>query len=250
MKGQSSKVKNQQQSPASEIGSIAPREFARAFAGLLIYTLLPVFIMPLAGNWDWTGAWILLALNIVFGLGGRFIAIRRFPGLLKERARSLQAEDAKGWDKVLVRVVAIAGPLTVLLLAALDKRWNWTMMPSATTLMLGSAITLAGFVLATWALISNPFFSGTVRIQRDRGHHVIESGPYGWMRHPGYAGAIISYLGFPLLLDSWWACAPLLATSAVMAFRTKREDQTLQAELPGYSEYSQRVRYRLLPLIW
>jgi protein-S-isoprenylcysteine O-methyltransferase Ste14 len=221
-----------------------------ALLGLLVYTLLPLLMMPLAGAWDWIGGWIMLASSVLFGVGGRLWAFRRFPGLLRERGRSLQAEDAKDWDKRLVGIVALFGPLIVLLLAGLDKRWDWSMTASPLTLSLGSGFTLLGYTIATWALLSNPFFSGTVRIQRDRDHRVIDQGPYAWLRHPGYAGALISYLGFPFLLDSWWVLLPIGAICAALVYRTSREDQTLQLELPGYREYASRVQYRLLPFVW
>ena len=89
-----------------------------------------------------------------------------------------------------------------------------------------------------------------VRIQKDRGHHVVTGGPYRWMRHPGYAGGLISYLGTPFLLDSLWAFLPVIFLSIVLVIRTRLEDNTLQDELEGYREYARRVKFRLVPGIW
>ena len=111
-------------------------------------------------------------------------------------------------------------------------------------------VLLAGYVLGSYALITNRFFSGVVRIQTDRGQHVVSSGPYLWVRHPGYAGALLVYMATPFLLDSLWAILSVLLTMAVLVYRTSLEDKTLHEELEGYREYAARVRYRLLPGIW
>jgi protein-S-isoprenylcysteine O-methyltransferase Ste14 len=97
---------------------------------------------------------------------------------------------------------------------------------------------------------ANAFFSAVVRIQTDRGHQVADRGPYRFIRHPGYLGAIAFSLGVPLLLESWWALIPGLMSVILFLVRTHLEDQTLQEELPGYSEYAQKVRFRLFPGFW
>jgi protein-S-isoprenylcysteine O-methyltransferase Ste14 len=99
-------------------------------------------------------------------------------------------------------------------------------------------------------LIENRFFSGMVRIQTDRGHHVISSGPYRWVRHPGYTGALLTYLATPIFLDSLWAFFPVLLLTMVLVIRTRLEDRTLHQKLDGYRDYASRVRYRLLPGVW
>jgi protein-S-isoprenylcysteine O-methyltransferase Ste14 len=116
--------------------------------------------------------------------------------------------------------------------------------------VLSLSLFVAGYVLGAYALIENRFFSGKVRIQTERNQQVVSSGPYRWMRHPGYAGALLAYFVTPLLLDSNWAFLPAVFLAICLVVRTHLEDRTLQAELPGYREYAQRVRYRLLPGIW
>ena len=96
----------------------------------------------------------------------------------------------------------------------------------------------------------NRFFSGTVRIQTERGHRVVTGGPYRFVRHPGYLGGVISYLAMPLILGSAWAYIPAAVGMAVTAIRAALEDRTLKKELPGYLEYTQATRYRLIPGIW
>jgi protein-S-isoprenylcysteine O-methyltransferase Ste14 len=99
-------------------------------------------------------------------------------------------------------------------------------------------------------LIENRFFSGMVRIQAERGHQVVSSGPYRWMRHPGYAGALVTYLATPVFLDSLWAFLPVVFLAVVLVVRTKLEDKTLRDQLEGYRDYARKVRYRLLPGVW
>jgi len=109
---------------------------------------------------------------------------------------------------------------------------------------------LAGYVLSSYALIENRFFSGTVRLQVDRGQEVVSSGPYRLMRYPGYAGALLVYRMTPLFLDSALAYLPTLLVIGLYILRTSLEDRFLQEELEGYRDYAKRVRYRLLPGIW
>jgi protein-S-isoprenylcysteine O-methyltransferase Ste14 len=99
-------------------------------------------------------------------------------------------------------------------------------------------------------MLENKFFSGVVRIQKDRGHTVVSTGPYAWVRHPGYAGTLGVYLVTPLLLDSRWAFIPAVMLVVALVVRTALEDRTLQKELPGYKEFTQKTRYRLIPWIW
>jgi protein-S-isoprenylcysteine O-methyltransferase Ste14 len=109
---------------------------------------------------------------------------------------------------------------------------------------------ILGSALSVWAMASNRFFSGTVRIQRDRGHTVVDGGPYGLVRHPGYLAWCISAPAIPLMLGSLWALIPALLGLCALVLRTSLEDKTLREELPGYEGYAQRVRYRLLPGVW
>ena len=109
---------------------------------------------------------------------------------------------------------------------------------------------MLGYAFSSWALIVNRFFSGTVRIQTERGHHVVTDGPYRIIRHPGYAGSLLGYVFIPILLDSLWAFIPAVLLIIVMFIRTASEDSTLQTELPGYAEYAEKTRYRLIPGIW
>lgn len=215
--------------------------------GLVMGALVAVLSL-VSGRWDWTMAWVYVGFVIVGGLTNAVFTFRRNPSLIRERARP--PADAKAWDRWLVRGVAMYGPLAVYVTAALDHRFGWSARLPAALPWLGLGLLLAGYALSSWALAVNPFFSAVVRIQRDRGHRVIEAGPYRRVRHPGYLGGLLAQLAAPLVLESVWAWIPSALTAALLVVRTALEDRTLRTELEGYSAYAGRVPRRLLPGIW
>ena len=222
----------------------------RAIMLTAIFTvLLPLLPMLVSGHWGWWEAWVYAAIYILGFAASRLLAARRHPDLLAERARFMQAQDAKAWDKVLVLLLALGGAVA-LIVAGLDHLHKWTPPFPLATKLVALVVILLGSLLGSWALIENRFFSGTVRIQTERGHRVVSSGPYRFIRHPGYAGSLLYYLATPVLLDSVWTFIPVLQLMGVLIVRTALEDQTLQAELAGYADYTQRTRYRLIPGIW
>jgi protein-S-isoprenylcysteine O-methyltransferase Ste14 len=203
-----------------------------------------------AGTLAWPAAWVYFALLLIAALGSRLIAHRRSPGLLRERAQFTQAEGAKAWDRVLGPIAGVYGPLLTGIVAGLHHRFAWGPSTPPAIQAVGGVLVAAGFALASWAMIVNRFFSAVVRIQRERGHVVVSIGPYGAIRHPGYAGGILAYLSLPFMLDAIWALLPSLATSAAVILRTALEDRALMAELPGYPEYAAQTKWRLLPGVW
>jgi protein-S-isoprenylcysteine O-methyltransferase Ste14 len=116
--------------------------------------------------------------------------------------------------------------------------------------LIALVVLVLGYALVSWAMASNRFFSGMLRIQTDGGHTVETKGPYQFVRHPGYTGMTTFTLATPVLLGSWWALIPALVNLGLFVLRTALEDRTLQSELPGYEEYARQVRYRLLPKVW
>jgi protein-S-isoprenylcysteine O-methyltransferase Ste14 len=226
--------------------AISVRSLVMTFFFIIVVPFLPLLI---SWRWGWWEAWVYAIVCILGFVVSRALAARRHPDLLAERSRFLQHEDAKKWDKLLAPLVGLGGGL-VPLAAGLEALGHGSDIFSLPVKLLALALILAGYVLASYALIENRFFSGMVRIQTERGQQVVSSGPYGWVRHPGYAGAILTYLATPLFLDSLWAFLPVGLLVIILVIRTGLEDQTLQEELAGYREYAQRVRYRLLPGIW
>ena len=161
----------------------------------------------------------------------------------------LDHADAQPWDKLLAPLVGLGGAL-IPLCVGLETLFHSLIPISAPIKIGGLVLILAGYVLGTWALMTNRFFSGMVRLQTDRGHTVVTSGPYQWVRHPGYLGALITYLGTPFFLDARWALLAVFLISVALVVRTQLEDQFLQQQLAGYAEYAKKVKFRLLPGIW
>jgi protein-S-isoprenylcysteine O-methyltransferase Ste14 len=157
-------------------------------------------------------------------------------------------KGTKRWDRILLSFL-LPPVYAVFLVPALDRRFQWSPMPWWLR-GIGYVLFLVGLGLITWAAAVNKFFERTVRIQTDRDHKVIDTGPYAIVRHPGYVGFMLFFVGSALCLGSLWALIPAGLVSALLLLRTRWEDQTLQTELPGYREYAQRVRYKLIPGVW
>ena len=225
---------------------LTPRVVAQYVLLVIVVPLLPMLI---SGRWDWWEAWVFAIICILGFVVSRALAERRHPGLLAERARILQQEDAKPWDKALVPLVGL-GLILIPLVAGLDARFGWTPPFGLPLIILGLVVFLAADTFGLYALVENRFFSGMVRPQMERGQRVVSSGPYRWVRHPGYAGTLWANLAIPLLLASAWALVPAVLLAILLIVRTRLEDQTLQEELPGYVDYAGQVRYRLFPGIW
>jgi protein-S-isoprenylcysteine O-methyltransferase Ste14 len=223
----------------------------RSGVNRIIQVFVAVLLMGLvlflsAGHLDWPAAWIFLGLYVLVILTLGVWAMRRNPEVVNERGKM---ENIKSWDKILMIIYTVM-LFVVFAVAGLDAgRFGWSVMPIAL-----QVVGLIGLMLAMavtyWAMATNPFLSTIVRIQDDRGHYVVTSGPYRYVRHPMYAMMFFMYPGIALELGSWWALIPAAVIVIVFVIRTVLEDRTLQAELPGYAEYAQRVRYRLLPGVW
>lgn len=216
---------------------------------LFFIIVVPMLPMIIPWQWDWWEAWVYAGINIFGFIISRYLAGRKNPDLLVERGQFLQHQNPEPWDKTLSPLLGLGGGLMPIT-AGLDARFGPSAQFGSGIKILAIAVMLVGFVIGSYALIANRFFSGMVRIQSDRGQHVIDTGPYRWVRHPGYAGSLLTYPVIPLLLDSWWTFIPVILTIVILVVRTKLEDQALQEKLEGYREYTQRVRYRLIPGVW
>jgi len=225
---------------------LTPRVVIMLLVFIVIVPMLPLLI---SWQWDWWEAWVYAGINVLGFAISRFLAGRKNPDLLVERGKYLDHQNPETFDKLLSPLLGIVGALMPIS-AGLDMRFG----PSASFGMVVKVVSLVvmvlGFALGSYALIANRFFSGMVRIQSDRGQHVVTGGPYRWVRHPGYAGALLSYLAGPFLLDSWWMMIPVALSFLILFIRTALEDRTLQEKLAGYEEYAQNVRYRLIPGVW
>jgi len=227
------------------------RASPRQWVGLIVvYLSIPLTLLVCGGDFGWWQAWIYSLLIFAAGIGGRILAERQHPGLTAERQNIEKMQSAKAWDKVLAPLMALSVGFPLVIVAGLDHRFGWSPVFPLWLIVLGFILIALGYAFAVWALVENRFFSSTVRIQTDRGHVVCDSGPYRIVRHPGYAGNILPLLGIVLALGSLWTLIPAAVALVIAVIRTALEDRTLQEELPGYQEYTRRVRYRLFPGIY
>lgn len=198
------------------------------------------------GRLDWLNGWVLLGLNFVASIVTTALLWRN-PELLAERSN---IKAGKSWDKAIVGIVVLLGPMATWITAGLDTRFHWSDGMPPLAFIVGVVVAVLAAALIAWAMRSNKFFSSVVRIQKDRGHVVVTGGPYRFVRHPGYTGMSVFTLATPLILNSKWAFAPAMATAATAVLRTALEDRTLHNELDGYADYARRVKYKLVPVIW
>lgn len=202
-----------------------------------------------AGTIYWPEGWIYLALVCGLGLISGLIIARRDPDLLKERMGSPIQKDQKGWDKILL-LVFIVLCLSQPVVAGLDAvRFRMSEMPAALEVA-GAVAIVAGFYVFHIVMRANTFAAPVVKVQTERAHRVISTGPYAYVRHPMYGGAIPLMLGTGLLLGSWPAVGFGVILVLLLAIRAVLEEETLKRELEGYAAYAERVRYRLVPGVW
>lgn len=232
----------------SSNSSISKGLISWGIKGVLYKAYVGVVLMLSAGRWDWGAGWLYVFIFLAFDGATALVVIPRSPGLLIERSRS--SPNVKNWDKVIMPLAAGLLPLIGWVVAGLNERWNWAPVVSREAQLIGFTLTVVGHALIVWAMGVNAYFSPMVRIQEERGHQVAVGGPYRFIRHPGYLGAILFSLGIPLLLESWWALIPGALSVILYFVRTALEDQTLNEELSGYKEYAGRVKFKLLPGVW
>jgi protein-S-isoprenylcysteine O-methyltransferase Ste14 len=213
-----------------------------------IVAIIALSIAGLAGRWDWWTGWIFLGVFIAYCL----ILFRWLsavdPELTRER-RQDSDERNQPYERIIIPAM-VALELALLIVAILDNgRFGWSTMPTWIRVVGWILVALAG-IMIPWVFRTNTFASGVGRIQDDRNHHVITSGPYRYVRHPMYAGVIAAFVGLPLVLGSWWALIPGILLAALFVVRTALEDHMLHEQLPGYARYARCVRFRLFPGIW
>ena len=216
---------------------------------IIIVIVIPFLPLLITGDWKWWEAWVYGGINVVGFVLSRVLAGRRHPDLIAERGRFMDHENTVAWDRMLAPLLGIGG-FTVPLVAGVDALGGRTLIFSLPVKAAALIFMLAGWILGTWALMENRYFSGVVRIQSDRGQQVISTGPYRMVRHPGYSGGLLTYLAVPIFLDSLWAFVPVVLLVIILVVRTRLEDKLLQEQLEGYRDYAGRVRSRLLPGIW
>ncbi|MBI5353355.1 MAG: isoprenylcysteine carboxylmethyltransferase family protein [Chloroflexi bacterium] len=219
----------------------------RIFQLLALVILQAAILFISAGSLRWAAGWWYIGLYLVMLLFASVVMLPNRAEVVAERSKGIKG--GKSWDLKITRLLALPS-LGLLILAGLDQRWSLTPPLSVWVMLLGALTFGIGYAIVVWAMLNNPFFSQVVRIQSERGHIAITSGPYRFIRHPGYFGMTVSMLGAVFLLDSLWGLICFVFYLILILIRTRLEDSTLQDELPGYAEYTSRTKYRLIPGIW
>ena len=192
--------------------------------------------------------WIFIIVNFIYLIFATILLYKINPELINQRG-SIKP-DTKLWDQFLMRAHNIVLIFILPIVVGLDVgRFQWSYL-NYYYLVLGYLLYIISNILVNWAMIVNPHFEATVRIQKDREHKVITSGPYKLIRHPGYLGGIVWAIGVPMILGSIYGFIPSLVGIIIFIIRTGLEDKTLLSELEGYAEYYKKVKYRLIPGIW
>ncbi len=200
-----------------------------------------------AGRLTWTRGWICTALYLSALYACRAAVKALNPGLLEQRQTAVR-EDTKPFDRMLLRVL-LALTIVQPIVAGLDTRFNGAPMPWW-TMYVGIGSFISSAALITWVLVTNPHAESSVRIQNDRAHVVVASGPYRLVRHPMYVGLAQLHQSMALILGSPWTIALAGLITLLLLWRTALEDRTLRRELAGYEAYTTVTRYRLMPGIW
>lgn len=200
-----------------------------------------------AGTLYWPRAWVFVGLLLASLLANLSFMLWKAPSRAEERWK--RRTDTKPFDKVF-GLAYFAALVAMFVLSGFDAvRYRLTYMPTW-MLYIGAALHFAGLVPVLWAILSNPHAETTVRIQTDRDHRVIFTGPYRFVRHPMYVGIIVMFSGWPLVLGSWVGLGVAGAIAVIFFVRTALEDATLRRELDGYEAFCKKTRYRLVPGVW
>ena len=226
--------------------SVNVKQVIGQFVGVVLAFTLALFL-PI-GTFAWLAGWVFLVLFLGFYLAVTLWLFKHNPGLLQERMH-LGSSDQKGWDKVLFPLLLLF-PFVWLMFIALDAvRFHWSPLP-VWLQFVGALVLLGSFYLLFLTFRENTYLSTIVRIQADRGHTVVSTGPYHYVRHPMYTGMLAFFVGTPLLLGSGYGIVGGLLLMLMLARRAVLEERTLQTELHGYAAYMRQVKYRLVPYVW
>ena len=224
-------------------------ELNRAFISLVVtLIIMAVLLFGAAGSLSWGHGWAFMIVFILLIIASMAALWRLNPEIFVARARPT-GQGTKTWDRVLMPVLLIAFALILPVAGLDDGRFHWA--PAGDVwVIVGYLLLIVGFVGTAWAQAVNRHFEPSVRIQSNRDHHVIDTGPYAYVRHPGYIFANFIAVGAAWALGSWWALLPTGVVIVLLAIRTNLEDATLQRELPGYAEFAQKTRFKWIPGVW
>jgi protein-S-isoprenylcysteine O-methyltransferase Ste14 len=222
----------------------------QALGGIIRMAFFPVAILLPAGTLLWWEAWVVTAVFVGWSISVWVMLAVHDPELLKERLKGNVQEDQPLWDKVLMGLMTVTG-LALIILPGLDVvRFGWSEPFPVWVEVIAMCLHVPALALVSWVMWTNTFLARVVKVDEDRGHEVITTGPYSWVRHPMYVGVILLTLVMPIALGSRWGLVAGVGMAAVMVGRTALEDRMLHEELAGYVEYARQTRFRLLPGVW
>ncbi|MCA9651585.1 MAG: isoprenylcysteine carboxylmethyltransferase family protein [Myxococcales bacterium] len=227
-------------SPAEPTPRLLPRILARVMGGIVI---MGAMLFWPAGTFRYWPGWLFLASLFVPMMVMTVYFLRRDPKLLERRLKTREQQTTQKWAIAVFGVVAYGS----LILAGFDFRYGWSQLPGAVVIVANLIIVL-GFAMFFWVLQTNRYAARTVEVEAEQ--ELIDSGPYAIVRHPMYTAVTPIMLMLPLALGSLWALPPMVLVLPVLVVRIRNEEQVLRDELPGYPEYCQRVRWRLVPGLW
>ena len=210
--------------------------------------LFGILLFGSAGSFNWPAAWVFLFVNATLGPACGLWLAKTDPALLAERLRPTFQADQPAADKKFMLAFAVA-TLIWLIAIGLDRRAHGSDVPVALQAA-GLAMYLLSTAFIMWVFRENSFAAPVVKVQAERHHRVISSGPYAFVRHPMYSGIMLFFVGVPLLLGSWWGVAIAPVFAVLFAIRARIEERALVDGLPDYADYAARVRYRLVPGVW
>ena len=209
-----------------------------AFFGALLF--LP------AGTLDYWQAWVFIATFTVATLVPSVYLAKRDPAALRRRMKAGPTAETRPVQKA-VMVGTLVSVVAAVVLSAFDHRFGWSSVP-APVVVLGDVLVAAGLGIAQLVVIQNSWAAATITIED--GQRLVSTGLYGLVRHPMYTGGLVMMAGMPLALDSYWGLVPVAFAIPLLAVRIVDEEAMLRADLAGYGQYMQRVRYRMIPYVW
>jgi protein-S-isoprenylcysteine O-methyltransferase Ste14 len=219
----------------------------RAFGGLVILVLVTgALLFAAAGTFDYWQAWAFLAIYFTLSLAITLYLMKKDPALLARRMSGGPFAEKEPSQRIIMSFASI-GFIGLLVLPGLDHRFGWSQMPAYVAIA-GDILVVLGWVGIFFVFRENSYSSATIELAADQ--RVISTGPYALVRHPMYAAALVMLLGMPIALGSWWGVLTMAVVVPAVVWRLLDEERFLARNLPGYTEYQRKVRYRLLPLVW
>ncbi|MDQ2638636.1 MAG: isoprenylcysteine carboxylmethyltransferase family protein [Actinomycetota bacterium] len=222
---------------------IALQVMASAVFGFVFFGL--ALFWP-AGTFDYWQAWVFIAVFIVGTMGPTIYLAVRMPEALRRRMRAGPLAESRAVQKFAI-VGTVLSVVAVLVVSAFDHRFGWSTVPTS-VIIVGNALVWSGLTMAQAVVVQNNYAGATITVEAEQ--RLVSTGLYALVRHPMYLGTTIMLLGTPLALDSYWGLLPIAPSLLILAVRVLDEESMLREELAGYREYTDKVRYRLVPYVW